>query len=71
MELLFHIRCHKILDNLQVEKLVVIVVCTVKDVAFVESLQQQESKIILFVVNGDSDTSKDNKRIRRIGYSFQ
>jgi len=70
MELLFHIRCHKILDNLQVEKLVVIVVCTVKDVAFVESLQQQESKIILFVVNGDSDTSKDNKRIRRISYSF-
>lgn len=61
MELLFHIRCHKILDNQQVERLVVIVVCIAKDVAFVESLQQQESKIILFVVNGDNDTSKDNR----------
>jgi len=50
---------------------VVIVVCIVKDVVFVEYSQRQESKIILFVVNGDRDISKDNKRIRRIGYIIQ
>ena len=71
MELLFHIRCHRIIEKQPVKKPVVIVVCIVKDVAFVESLQRQESKIILFVVNGDRDISKDNKRIRRIGYIIQ
>jgi len=71
MELLFHIRCHKIIVNQLVKKPVVIVVCIAKDVAFVESSQRQESKIILFVVNGDRDISKDNKRIRRIGYIIQ
>ena len=68
MELLFHIRCHKILDNLQVKKLVVIVLGIVtQEVGAILTLLP-ESKIITFVINGESDTSKDNRSAKQTGY---
>ena len=68
MELLFHIRCHKILDNQKAKRLVVIVLgIATQEVGAILTLLQ-ESKIITFVINGESDTSKDNRSAKQISY---
>jgi uncharacterized protein YqgQ len=60
MESLFHIRCHKILDHQQVEVAVGIVVYLAKGICTVEFIKLEVLKILMFVINGDQDTLKDN-----------
>jgi hypothetical protein len=48
------------LENLLLKRLVVTAVCIQIVDRFVESSRQMESKIILFVMIGDRDFSKDN-----------
>jgi len=60
MESLFHIRCHKILDQQQ-ERVVVVTVDSFQiDMAFVDSIKQEQLKILMFVTSGEKDTLKDN-----------
>ena len=60
MENLFHIRCHKILDQQQ-ERVVVVTVDSFQiDMAFVDSIKQEQLKILMFVTSGEKDTLKDN-----------
>ena len=59
MESLFHIKCHKILDHHQVEVVVGTADSILIETHFVDSIVQEESKILMFVINGENDTSKD------------
>ena len=55
------IKCHKILGNLLVEVAVEIAECIHTEVvAFVESTELEESKILTSATNGDQDILKDN-----------
>ena len=59
MENLFHIRCHKILDQQQ-ERVVVVTVDSFQiGMASVDSIKLEQLKILMFVTNGENDTSKD------------
>ena len=61
MVLSFHIRCLTISENLQAKRLVEIVLGIVtQEVGAILTLLL-ESKIIIFVINGESDISKDNR----------
>jgi len=60
MESLFHIRCLKIIDHHKTEGHVVIVVCFLKSICFVVSLELKESEILMFATSGDQEESKDN-----------
>ena len=61
MVLSFHIRCLTISENLQAKRLVEIVLGIVtQEVGAILTLLL-ESKIITFVINGESDISKDNR----------
>ena len=60
MESLFHIRCHKILDQQQ-ERVVVVTVDSFQiSMASVDSIKQEQLKILMFVTSGEKDTLKDN-----------
>ena len=59
MESLFHIKCHKILDYHKVEVVVGTADSILIETHFVDSIVQEESKILMFVINGENDTSKD------------
>ena len=59
MESLFHIKCHKILDHHQVEVAVGTADSILIETHFVDSIVPEESKILMFVINGENDTSKD------------
>ena len=56
---LFHIKCHKILDHHLVEVVVGTADFILIETHFVDSIVQEESKILMFVINGENDTSKD------------
>jgi len=59
MENLFHIRCHKILDQQQ-ERVVVVTVDSFQiGMASVDSIKLEQLKILMFVTNGENDISKD------------
>tara|TARA_R100000231_G_C5295765_1_gene156002 strand:- start:492 stop:674 length:183 start_codon:yes stop_codon:yes gene_type:complete len=59
MENLYLIKCHRILDHHQVEVVVATVVYFQIETHFVDSIVPEESKILMFVTNGENDTSKD------------
>jgi|TARA_R100000935_G_scaffold49158_1_gene74253 hypothetical protein len=60
MESLFHIKCHKILDQQQ-ERVVVVTVDSFQiSMVFVDSIKQEQLKILMFVTSGEKDTFKDN-----------
>jgi len=60
MENLFHIRCHKILDQQQ-ERVVVVTVDSFQiGMASVDSIKLEQLKILMFVTSGEKDTLKDN-----------
>ena len=57
---LYPTKCLRILENLLVEEAVEIAECIhIEVVAFVVSTELEESKILMFVINGENDTSKD------------
>ena len=61
MENLFLTKCHKILENHLVEDHVEIVECThIEVVAFVEFIELEVLRILIFVTSGDQDILKDN-----------
>ncbi len=60
MESLFHIKCHRITDNQQVEEAVGTVVCFLKRGCFVVFIGLRELEILMFAINGDQDTLEDN-----------
>ena len=60
MESLFHIRCHKILDQQQERVAVVTVDSFQISMASVDSIKQEQLKILMFVTSGEKDTLKDN-----------
>jgi len=64
MESLFHIRCHKIIDQQQERVAVVTVDSFQIDMASVDSIKQEQLKILMFVTNGENDISKDNIRTK-------
>lgn len=57
---LFHIKCLKIIDNQQEEDHVEIVECFHKKITSVVFIGQEVLEILMFVINGDKDTLKDN-----------
>ena len=60
MESLFHIKCHKIIDQQQ-EKVAVETVDSFQiSMASVDSIKQEQLKILMFVTSGEKDTLKDN-----------
>ena len=60
MESLFHIKCHKIIDQQQ-EKVAVGTVDSFQiSMASVDSIKQEQLKILMFVTSGEKDTLKDN-----------
>ena len=59
MEDLYLLDYQNILENLCQKKHVVIVVCILIEDRFVESLRQMELKILMFVIIGGKDISKD------------
>ena len=59
MESLFHIKCHKILDHHQVEVAVETADSILINMASAVFIEQEESKILMFVINGENDTSRD------------
>ena len=59
MESLFHIKCHRILDHHKVEVVVGIVDSILIETHFVDSIVPEELKILMFVINGENDTSRD------------
>tara|TARA_B100000579_G_scaffold32650_1_gene22803 strand:+ start:305 stop:520 length:216 start_codon:yes stop_codon:yes gene_type:complete len=63
MESLYLIKCHKILDHHRAEVHVVIAVCFLKKECSVVSLELRESKILMFVINGDQEELKDNVQV--------
>ena len=61
MESLFHIKCHKILDNHKEVKGVVARADSIQDlIASAVFIEQKVLKILMFVINGDKDILKDN-----------
>ena len=60
MESLFHIKCHKIIDHHKVEVAVETVVYLAKNLCFVGCIELKELEILMFVINGEQDTLKDN-----------
>jgi len=60
MESLFHIRCHKILDQQQERVAVVTVDSFQISMASVDFIKQEQLKILMFVTSGEKDTLKDN-----------
>ena len=60
MESLFHIKCHKILDHHQVVAHAEIVDSFQISMASVDSIKQEQLKILMFVTSGEKDTLKDN-----------
>ena len=60
MESLFHIKCHKIIDQQQ-ERVVVVTVDSFQiSMASVGYIKQEQLKILMFVTSGEKDTLKDN-----------
>ena len=59
MESLFHIKCHKILDYHKVEVVVGTADSILIETHFVDFIVLEELKILMFVINGENDTSKD------------
>jgi len=60
MESLFHIRCHRILDQQQERVAVVTVDSFQIGMASVDSIKLEQLKILMFVTSGEKDTLKDN-----------
>jgi hypothetical protein len=60
MESSFHIRCHKILDQQQERVAVVTVDSFQISMVSVDSIKQEQLKILMFVTSGEKDTLKDN-----------
>ena len=60
MESLFHIKCHKIIDQQQERVVVVTVDSFQTGMASVDSIKQEQLKILMFVTSGEKDTLKDN-----------
>ena len=60
MESLFHIRCHRILDQQQERVAVVTVDSFQISMASADSIKQEQLKILMFVTSGEKDTLKDN-----------
>ena len=60
MESLFHIKCHRILDHHKVEVVVGTADYIQINMASAEYGELEESKILMFVINGDKDILKDN-----------
>ena len=56
---LFHIKCHRILDHHLVEVVVGTADFILIETHFVDSIVLEESKILMFVINGENDTSRD------------
>ena len=63
MESLFHIRCHKILDQQQERVAVVTVDSFQISMAFADFIKLEQLKILMFVTSGEKDTLKDNEII--------
>jgi len=59
MESLFHIKCHRILDHHPVEVVVGTADSILIETHFAVFIVLEESKILMFVINGENDTSKD------------
>tara|TARA_Y100001937_G_scaffold108159_1_gene151529 strand:- start:211 stop:411 length:201 start_codon:yes stop_codon:yes gene_type:complete len=60
MESLYLIKCLKIIDHQQVGVAVVIVGCFHRNIISVVYIEQKESEILMFVINGDHEELKDN-----------
>ena len=60
MENLSLIKCLKIIDNQQEEDRVEIVECFLKKITSVAFIGQEVLEILMFAINGDKDTLKDN-----------
>ena len=60
MESLFHIKCLRIIDHHKVEEAVATVVFSHRSICFVESLELNESEILMFATSGEKDILKDN-----------
>ena len=58
---LYLTKCHKILDHQQVEVAVVRVVCFQDLTRSAESIELRVSKILMSVISGEKDISKDNE----------
>ena len=63
MESSFHIRCHRILDQQQERVAVVTVDSFQIGMVSVDSIKQEQLKILMFVTNGEKDIFKDNEII--------
>ena len=59
MESLFHIKCHKILDHHKVEVVVGTADSILINMASAVFIEQKVLKILMFVINGENDTSRD------------
>jgi len=60
MESLFHIRCHRILDQQQERVAVVTVDSFQISMASADFIKLEQLEILMFVTNGENDTLKDN-----------
>tara|TARA_B100000214_G_scaffold192818_1_gene139478 strand:- start:1388 stop:1588 length:201 start_codon:yes stop_codon:yes gene_type:complete len=60
MENLYHIKCHRIIDNQQEEAHAEIVECFHKKICFVVFIGQGVLEIPMYAINGDKDILKDN-----------
>ena len=60
MESSFHIRCHRILDQQQERVAVVTVDSFQIGMVSVDSIKQEQLKILMFVTSGEKDIFKDN-----------
>ena len=56
---LYLIKCHRILDHHLVEVVVGTADFILIETHFVDSIVPEELKILMFVINGENDTSKD------------
>tara|TARA_R100001460_G_scaffold99048_1_gene142174 strand:+ start:645 stop:863 length:219 start_codon:yes stop_codon:yes gene_type:complete len=64
MESLFHIKCHRILDQQKEEReAVVVVVYLAKGICSAVYIELKVLKILMFVTSGDQDILKDNVQI--------
>ena len=59
MESLFHIKCHKILDHHKAEVVVGTADSILINMASAVFIEQKVLKILMFVINGENDTSRD------------
>ena len=60
MESLFHIKCHKILDQHQERVAVVTVDSFQISMASADFIKLEQLEILMFVTSGEKDTLKDN-----------